>query len=241
MPGYIFHLTEAKLIIDGFEKNGMICSNQWKNDFLMGNLLPDTKKKPEKQKTHYWKEEDMKNWAIAPDVQYFYDKYKKYLDFEHPIELGYYSHLLLDYYFVNEFWESVFYFINDKGQKASLKEEVTHVYLKECNKKIPVDEFFSDTNYYGDYSRMNDYFMKRYKLSAPVLDLSKTTEIEEVSYVDLKMVLDELDSFVSTTKRNASDPLKVFSINGIETFVLNQAERFVKNYANIPFKSSTVK
>ena len=40
MPGFIIHLTEAAMIMEHMKKQP---DSDWKQEFLLGNLLPDTR------------------------------------------------------------------------------------------------------------------------------------------------------------------------------------------------------
>lgn len=77
MPGYILHLTEAKLILDELRKRGFSPDPAWVNAFMLGNLLPDTKKQKAKVTSHFWNPEHLQNLAIAPDLDRFFEKYEK--------------------------------------------------------------------------------------------------------------------------------------------------------------------
>ena len=50
MPGYIIHLTEAKMIGEILQKQkGMDYSQEWEKAFFYGALLPDAVKKKRKE------------------------------------------------------------------------------------------------------------------------------------------------------------------------------------------------
>lgn len=53
MPGYIIHMTEAKMICDILSRDSQ---DQWRDRFFYGSLLPDAGGKLQKQKSHFWNE-----------------------------------------------------------------------------------------------------------------------------------------------------------------------------------------
>ncbi len=118
MPGIIAHMSVAKKV---GEKLGITDP-----DFYRGNLLPDILK-GDKMDTHYKKQGSI---FYIPDSDY----YREHFDISDSIHLGYYTHLLLDQYFMDEFIPSI---TNDLN-------------------------FFQDKTVYEDYDKSNsiliDYF-----------------------------------------------------------------------------------
>lgn len=51
MPGFIIHLTEAAMIMEHMEVQP---DADWKQEFLLGNLLPDTRLGKDKAISHFW-------------------------------------------------------------------------------------------------------------------------------------------------------------------------------------------
>lgn len=87
MPGIVAHMSVAKMV---GEKLGITDL-----DFYRGNLLPDILK-GDKMDTHY--KVQGKVFHI-PDCDY----YRNHFDLSNSLFLGYYTHLLLDYYFMDDF------------------------------------------------------------------------------------------------------------------------------------------
>lgn len=52
MPGFIIHLTEAAMIMEHMKKQP---DSDWKQEFLLGNLLPDTRLGKDKAISHFWR------------------------------------------------------------------------------------------------------------------------------------------------------------------------------------------
>ena len=91
MPGFIIHLTEAAMIMEHMKKQP---DSDWKQEFLLGNLLPDTRLGKDKAISHFWAPEGWENIARAPKLSRFLEKYGDRLN--EPVILGYYAHLYLD-------------------------------------------------------------------------------------------------------------------------------------------------
>lgn len=85
MPCIAGHMVVAKLVSEKLNIND--------SDFIKGNLLPDIILEPDSHHkikgTYYY----------VPDLEYFKNK----LDLTNKLYLGYYVHLLLDYYFLENF------------------------------------------------------------------------------------------------------------------------------------------
>lgn len=217
MPGYILHLTEASLIIKELKQEGFLLSDEWTNAFLLGSLLPDTKRKKEKITSHFWNPGSLEQQAIAPDMQLFSRKYGCMLT--GPVMLGYYAHLNLDACFVNTYWPSMWNFRDEKNHIETLQKNIRKVWLKKRQDMIPVTDFFSEKYYYGDYSRMNAYLLQKYRMPVPVYDPALSCPIEEVDFSDLKEVLAELQYLCDTVKPGAEKDLAVFDLASLEDFI----------------------
>lgn len=233
MPGYILHLAEAELILQKMRNEGFIFDEEWMNAFRIGNLIPDTKRKTDKVTSHFWDEKDMVNWAIPPKVENFLEKYKNVVDAAHPVELGYYVHLLLDEAFVNEYWEKIIVFMDGKGQVAKRKDEVTTVFLKNKKCEVSVQDFFSSKNYYGDYSRMNDYFLDKYPIQIPELKSGLVCLIDEVTLEEMVQVVEELCDLQNASEQESSQELRVFQLEDLEEFIKEQAKNMFENYKKL--------
>lgn len=223
MPGYILHLTEAELILQELKEEGCSLSPEWINAFRLGTLLPDTRRKKEKITSHFWESGDLQLQAIAPSIPLFLQKYRE--EIKGPLMLGYLSHLDLDACFVNTFWPSMWEFLDADLQLETLQEKIRSVYLKKNGKTIPVTDFFSSAHYYGDYSRMNAYFLRKYRLQIPVLDSSLSCPITEVCTEDLKEVLAELQYLCSTMQPGTEKELTVFDLPSLESFIQETARQ----------------
>lgn len=123
MPSIAGHMIIAKLV---GEKLGIESSQ-----FIRGNLLPDIinkKNSHQKIKGKYF---------YIPDIDYF----KNNLDLENPLYLGYYTHLLLDKYFLEDFF----------------------------SKNIQNLEVFNNGIMYNEYGLINYQLVKRFRLDVDYL------------------------------------------------------------------------
>ena len=119
MPGYVIHLTEAKIILDILKRKSQIkgkALNQWQEDFFYGSLLPDAGGRIQKQNSHFWSEAEIGQIIMTPDIDRFLKKYDNVWK-QCPLYEGYLAHLHLD----REFW------------KYYIKEQVEFLRTMECD------------------------------------------------------------------------------------------------------------
>ena len=226
MPGYILHLTEAKLIEDRIREGvGPELPPAWWNAFRLGCLLPDTRRRREKAGSHFWAPETLADLAIAPSLERFLDEYGGRL--RGPGMLGYWVHLHLDFCYVREFWTEHFRFLGEHGEEEVLRERVKRVLSRMSGKTLPVDEFFSDRGYYGDYTRMNAFFSEKYYLQVPQYLAEDWTDfpIAEVDPSGLCEVLNELRALLAKEQIYAGEELVVFDRDELDSFVAGIADR----------------
>lgn len=221
MPGYILHLTEAKLICERLEKCGVNLNQRWKNLFYLGNLLPDTKRKTDKITSHFWDPKSTVRLAIPPDLTLFEEKYGAQV--QGPLMLGYQTHLRLDADYVEDYWDHILEFRDASGNTAVLKQEITSVWLKLYQKEIPVDSFFSSEYYYGDYSRMNGALLHKFQLEIPVYEETLACPVSEVNPEDLREVLEELEILCGRADCGGQEELRVFCLKDLEQFIREKA------------------
>lgn len=97
MPGYILHLTAAKILLEKYD----LPVNQ--NDFFVGNLLPDVGK--DKSKSHFRSEERKGKMVEYPEVELFREKYHDLMN--DSSVLGYDFHLYIDRKFLVEYYPKI--------------------------------------------------------------------------------------------------------------------------------------
>ena len=137
MPSIAAHMVIAKLVGKKL--------NKYNSNFIKGNLLPDIVDKP-KDESHY--KIDGTYYRI-PDIDYI----KNILDLHNDLDLGCYTHFLLDKYYLEDFI-------------------VQHT----NNKSI-----FEDKKIYNDYSIINYPLVKEYNLDTDYLKEVLSNYNEEIS------------------------------------------------------------
>lgn len=231
MPGYMMHLAEAKLILK--EHYGKMISHldaDWCNAFYLGALLPDTKPRGTKGGSHFWRKEDYFMLARAPYLPGFLEIYQKQLG--NPTVLGYLAHLHLDACYVKQYWPSAFAFYNDAGESETAYDKVTKVELLKNGQVIDRAEFFSDAYYYGDYSRLNAYFRKRYGVVLPEYPSGKPLDvpIDQVQEKELGDVLAELQGYLQKPVLEDGMYLRTMRAEDLEQFLEQSAKKFAGEY-----------
>ena len=151
MPGYVIHLATANSVLQRLD----IRDGEYKNKYLLGNIVPDLNKREEKKICHFWSDDSMRLLIRRPRLETFLGEYGNRLS--EPFIFGYYSHLYLDYSFLKKYWDEYFVFYNEELEPAEGYYEIKKVYVKNKKKMYDRESFLSDELYYGDYTRMIPY------------------------------------------------------------------------------------
>lgn len=216
MPGYIMHVTFAKLVA---EKLGIESSNR----YLAGSLIPDAcTQSQDKDKTigHFAKR--LNGLFKDPKLNIFLEKYGDLLADD--IVLGIYSHLYLDKYFYSEFMYEIFEFY-DK----------TMVNKKNGDKFSIWDEFFSKNGVYQEYSAMNKMFINDYDLDIDSLnfDIKELPDITEFDYSKLKTFKERVIMFMKEKGRYTG---KYIEYEQLKLFLEELAARFANHIKDLKDK-----
>ena len=212
MPGYILHLTAAKMFLDHSE-----------NDFYVGNLLPDVTS--DKKVSHFRNPEYEENMIEYPDLELFRNKYRDYLD--DPCVYGYYFHLYVDNKFFSEYFPSRFTLLDDELNRVCKRKDTAKVRIEATGELIARDDFFSEKYYYGDFTKMNNYLIDRFGIQFDFQVPKENRRIDEVNYEDLNRVMEELKVFTETPIEEIHN-LKVFQIEDLLDFL----KRIVEEWNN---------
>lgn len=141
MPAWITHLVTANKV---FEKLNV----EDKNSFLFGNIMPDilnnhivknTKEHKNYETTHFSKSiiiNDIEH--EIPNIDNFFKEYRYKM--KNPIILGYYMHLLTDYYWNYTSFKNFFKGNNGLVEVKFVNGDV-NIYKKEDIAKIKQDDF----------------------------------------------------------------------------------------------------
>lgn len=214
MPGYILHLTAARMYLDLLPSTDPLKYNPiFQNDFFAGNLLPDA---VEQKKESHFRDPSYRDYFIEwPHPEFFAHKYASLLN--KPVCLGYYLHLYIDKIFFRDYLPQVAEYYDINNQITELRKNVHHVLLKKSGKKIPLKSYLSEEYYYGDYTRMNTWLMERFRLPEK-LDPVLNPGIEEVDFRNLDNIMKQLASYQKMPS-DAINDLKVFDIGHLTAFL----------------------
>ncbi len=214
MPGYILHLTAAKIYLNTIPQSDLLYTDpSLQNEFYIGNLLPDAVS--DKSGSHF-RDPAYRDYIIEwPRPEKFREKYIEHMD--DPIFQGFYFHLCVDKFFFRDYLPQVVEFRGADGWTVEKRDEVDSVYIKKSGESVPLYRYLSEEYYYGDYTKMNTWLCRRYSLPENFA-LGRDPEIEEVRYRDVQGVLDELCGYSSVPAEAVND-LKVFDAEQLCSFL----------------------
>ena len=223
MPGYILHLTAAKMYLDSIlNKNpdDPLCRDpQQQNDFYIGNLLPDSTKGYEAKAVSHFRDpayrDRMMEW---PHPGRFAGKYADRMNGANgAVYRGYLFHLYIDRCFFRDYIPRIVTFYDKSGRETGIRSEITEVLLKKSGERISPERYLSEEYYYGDYTRMNTRLSREYNLPA---ELKPGTDpgIEEADYSGIYHILEELERY-RRIPECAADELKVFDLDELAAFL----------------------
>ena len=240
MPGYIIHLTEAKLILECLKKmydTRSVFSDQWTQCFFWGSLLPDAADKTQKCKSHFWKEGQEEKILRFPQTEWFLEKYQTRL--EDPVILGYYAHLYLDRMFFSDFLTAFVSFYDAAGNKTDRISEVSWAVIQKNHRKAELLELFSKEYLYGDYTKLNRYLSGKYLKNFPIEMLKEFNlqkiPLKEAEGADMASLCEELQWYLRESARYDSHEkmeLKILETDSLERFLKDTAERFVRSFCS---------
>ena len=154
MPGILYHLSFAEEVFRKLSPTSID-----KISFMSGNLIPDLA--TDKKVSHYRRNASV-NGFFVPDME----QVKKDLFVpNNPIVFGMYSHLYLDYYFIEEFLIPEFIWDTKEMKVINPRN----------NNQWDVKTFFSHSGMYGAYTEINQLLVKDGHVS-----LSTVKEIPEL-------------------------------------------------------------
>ena len=180
MPSWAIHLAVTTKLEPKIKYN-----KNNKNIFLFGNVLPDILNGhviknishivPHKQ-AHFEKEVQIgnhKEWRY--DIQGFYETYKN--QFDNPLILGYYTHLLTDFY-----WNDLTY-----GKKGIFDGDKNLIGLQLNNGQslLDVKDELRRTKT-NDFKLFSDYIYKNKLADIPTYDEKILEYTQEVTWLDIQ-------------------------------------------------------
>lgn len=199
----------------------LLKTQQDKNDFLIGNLLPDTTKI--KAKSHFRDPKYNDRMVEYPETEWFIKKYQNLLS--NSSVIGYLFHLYIDRRFFKDYMPRIVEFRNEQDEKEEKRELVKDVLLKRTGQRLSKQDFFSEKYYYGDYTKMNTYLVNRYEIPTTLDPNIANPGIAEVDYEDVKHVLKQLKGYLKVPE-SAVNEVKVFRVEELLLFIEKAVKEF---------------
>ena len=196
MPGYLLHLLEGNLFLQKYDKTLLKdCSDEWKNQFLIGCLLPDTAK--DKTFSHFRHRLKKKMIFTYPHPEDFAVKYP--VSPEHPVLFGYYMHLNLDYHFLDTILVNSVSLYDENRKPTENWTDMKWAHIHKTGKWVNPMEFFSDDYMYGDYTTLNAFLISNYSIRIPKLPPALEEVPDEVHYDDMHEVIEYLQHSIQSS------------------------------------------
>lgn len=234
MPGYIIHLVEAKLVLEGlYEKKYSLAlnmcaeesQNQWRELFYCGTLLPDAVLSEEKKRSHWWRSEGEEKVFQIPNLAEF--EKENEITLNNPAVCGYYIHLYLDHKFYEEFLPQFIELRDKNGRIDGSARYSTDVYLRRSQELITKERFFSEEYLYGDYTKLNAELVKQHQLILPDWKQIPTGELLGIQFRAVEAVALDLKKYMCSDKET-DNTLKVIPWMELESFLQKTAEKAIE-------------
>lgn len=216
MPGFILHMTAAKMLFQKWQQNIID-----PNEFQVGNLIPDSVS--DKTFSHFRHPDRNEKLMVYPDLDLFLNKYSHLLHSSSC--LGYYFHLFIDRVYAKDYIPQVVTFYDVNGQECADRKDITHALIKRTGELVPIRTIFSDEYYYGDFTKLNTYLIQRFDLSTDFDFYVMNPGIKEVDYTDIEKIQKQLQGYLDVPAEAVSE-LKVFDIEDLLAFLEGATEKF---------------
>lgn len=174
---------------------------------FLGTIAPDISKQvgTSRDLSHF-----IDNTDGIPNVNKFYNKYKDYLN--NPFEMGYYIHILTDYYWFKEF-------IPKRIKNLKITDENGNMVVpdsKEISKLI-----------YNDYTNLNVSLIEHYDLSLKLFYEEMEyprTRINEIPIDKLKVIVDQMGIII---KESTNGKTFIMELDDIYKFIDETADEII--------------
>ena len=228
MPGFILHLTAAQMLLEMLPKQCVLSrEKKEQNDFLAGTLLPDAPK--DKRISHFRNSNCFGKILEYPDLELFLEKYHSMI--QNSLCMGYYFHLYVDQRFFQEYLPKVVTYLDKDGRPSMEKKDVVQVKIRKNGKMPGIMEFCSEDYYYGDYTKMNTYLVKRYHIPMELNTHLVNPGIDEVDVGDLSMILEKLRGYLDVPEEQVHE-VNVFDVEDLLEFLRKITKEFIeKNFS----------
>lgn len=224
MPGFILHLTAAQMFLEMLpEAYRLSREKKEQNDFLAGTLLPDAPS--DKRISHFRDPECFGKILEYPNAELFLEKYRNLI--QNSICMGYYFHLYVDQRFFQEYLPRAVTYLDEKGRPSMEKNDVVKVRINRSGETPGILEFCSEEYYYGDYTKMNTYLVKRYHIPMELDTRLVNPGISEVDVGDISMILEKLCGYLQVPEEQVYK-VKVFDVEELLGFLRRITKEFIE-------------
>lgn len=216
MPGFIIHLAEARRIVDvmktEYGEDGLY---ELYERFALGCILPDIT--DDKEKTHFRPEWQKNLITKYPDIDLVLKAYEgKQLT---PEDMGIITHLRMDQLYVERLWPEYFTFKDANGRETKVWADISYVDMKSGG-RVPLNTFFSEEYFYGDYDVLNPSIIKNVQPEIPKGDIYVSDHIHIPGYDKVTGAM--IDEALAAYCFNCTDmerDTRVFSYEVIMEFI----------------------
>lgn len=215
MPGYVVHLTAAKLWLEQQEKKS---SEEWTEKFLIGNLLPDAVE--DKNETHFRDPSTEGNRVQYPEISKFLEATQGFE--KTPFWWGFYYHLYIDACFFREYMPKLVTFLDENDREEQKISRIVRAKIKKSGRYVSQEMYFSEAYYYGDFTKMNEILMKRFDIS---FDWKYQKDLPKVWRKRVERQLFEFGKFAEQSKKVTGD-YTVFNLEDLILFLREKAKEF---------------
>ena len=145
MPGYILHLTAARMYLDQLPPDDPLrCDPKQQNDFYAGNLIPDSVR--DKSQSHFRDPAYIDRMIEWPHPDRFLEKYRDLTG--NAGCRGYWFHLYIDRRFFRDYIPTAAEFLDENGADTDRRDKAAYVFLKKSGEKVEVSQYLSEEYYY---------------------------------------------------------------------------------------------
>lgn len=202
MASFVIHTIAGKKLLEQLYNRGYIISEDKKNNFLLGNLIPDSTRincyiptnltedeiknfkkmykeqiQQEKIQTHFRNNDDLEKCIQYPDINLFLTKYTNLVNTDFSA-LGYLFHLYTDVIFFNNLFSQTFRFLDKNFKTTQYSKDAKYVVVNKNNKVYTVTEFWNSNNnesIYHDYTLINKKLLEYFNINININDLLYST------------------------------------------------------------------
>lgn len=215
MPGYIVHLTAAKIWMEQKKKPD---SGEWMEKFLIGNLLPDAVE--DKNLTHFRDPRTEGNRVQYPELDVFLRESGACR--RTPFWWGFYYHLYIDACFFKEYMPRIVTFLDRNGKEEQKIDRIITAKIHKSGIYVSQQEFFSEAYYYGDFTKMNEILKKRFQIG---FEWRAQRELPDIWRIRAERQIRQMERFIEESKEKEGE-FSVFDLEDLISFLRQKAKKF---------------